>query len=111
MRGPAMRCRVERATDGSDLLDVRVAVARLHRHVVAKRLQRAIARGAEPYALQRERTLADEVKHLLAGERDLDRVAEHARSDRSQDRLGVNAELRSEAAADESRDDVDVRRI
>ena len=61
----------------------------------------------EPHPLARHRPHADEVEDLLPGHRDLDRLLQLAGGERRQDRLGVDAQLGAEPAADERRDDPD----
>ena len=73
--------------------------------VVAERGQPPVPVGAEPDPLHHLRPMAGIAEHLLAGQRDLDRPAEHPRGQGGQHRVGMHRQLGAEAAADEGADD------
>jgi hypothetical protein len=72
----------------------------MHRDVMANGDQSAVAFGAQTNPLLRHRAQTDQMKDLLPGHRNLDRLVQSARGERREDRFRVDAELGAESAAD-----------
>ena len=106
-----IRRRVQPAPRRRRLLGVLQRRVRRHGHFVARSRPASVAVGAEPDALARGRPVADHREDLLARDRDLDRLLQLARRHHREDRLGVNAELGSEAAADERTEEMNLLRV
>jgi hypothetical protein len=99
---------VEGAREGGGALDeggVARAVGGRHQR---QRGQPAVRRGAEADALDGGRAVDGGVEHLLAGERDLHRLAQRPRRQRRRRQVLVAGALAAETAADIERHQVDV---
>ncbi len=96
-----VRRRVEAASGRRGLLGVLGVRTRVHVHFVRDGGELAVATGAQAHALNCRRPHPDELEDLLPGERDLHRLLQLARRQDREDRLRMDAQLRSEPAADE----------
>ncbi len=83
----------------------------VHGRLVGEGDQSPVARGAEAHPLARRGAHPDQLKDLLPGHRDLDRLLQLPSSEHREDRLGMDCQLGAESPADVRRDDVDPLRV
>src|SRR5258708_37348205 len=99
---------IERAREGSCLFGKFLEARGLAPDLVRNGGETAVSIGPEADSLTTRRTVTRVGEHLLARQRDLDRVAEHASGQRCQHDLGIDRQLRAEAAADIAADEMDL---